>query len=212
METYPKKIFIISIICCVIGVPIFFSGCGTNIPNTCFSYIVTKGQVYNYLINSEICKRCTNKNSDNKCTNYNYYTCYNGIIKISYEFDSHNKTCNNQIYTHKENYLQVEQDLKWYYPIGYKSKLFVNKINHNSCSFNKIGLQALTYIGLTFCSVSLMLLIISIILGVVYKIIDIKKISLIIPINYNNSDIQIVNTQNYTEYSEQVSEELKNPV
>jgi hypothetical protein len=35
----------------LIGFPTFFSGCGTNIPNTCFAFTETTGTVYEYKMN-----------------------------------------------------------------------------------------------------------------------------------------------------------------
>lgn len=140
------SIFLAFVFACI-GLPLFFTGCGTNIPNTCFAYIQTTGTIYNHYVQSDLCKKCTKKDKNNKCTNYNYYSCYDGYVKISYVDNGHNNTCTYKPYEDYDNYLYVENQLDRHYPIGKDSELFINKLDHSSCSLNSLGLKAQTYSG-----------------------------------------------------------------
>ncbi len=142
-------------ICLVIGLPTFFSGCGTNIPNTCFSFIETTGTVYGHKITSGMCKACVKKDENKKCTKYNYYTCYDGYVKIDYYYHNSNKTCLYEPYQDEKYFSDVKDKLDYYYPVNYKNTLYVNKIDNNSCTFNQDGLKALTYVGIVFLTFSL---------------------------------------------------------
>lgn len=139
----------------IIGLPTFFSGCGTNIPNTCFAFTETTGTVYGHKITSSQCRECVQKDSDKKCTKYNYYTCYDGYVKISYLSKNHNKTCLYEPYTNQKYFTDVKTKLEYYYPKEYTNTLYVNKVDTDSCTFNSGGLKALTYVGIVFLSFGL---------------------------------------------------------
>ncbi len=194
-KNFIKKIWTVCAIFSCIGLPLFFSGCGTDIPNTCFSYIEEHGQVYNYLIEQDLCKKCTQHDTKNKCTNYNYYNCYDGYLKISYERNHQNNTCYYKVYENSDDKFILDNKLNYYYPIGYESKLFINKVQHSSCSFNAFGLQALTYTGLTFTIVSTGLFICGLFLFIMEKLFINEKIYVednrIIMSNYIQSEFEL---------------------
>ncbi len=139
----------------IIGFPTFFSGCGTNIPNTCFAFTETTGTVYGHKITSGQCKECVKKDSDRKCVKYNYYTCYDGYVKISFQSKHQNQTCLYEPYTDQKYFSDVKAKLEYYYPENYSNTLYVNKINDDICTFNSDRLKALTYVGIVFLSFGL---------------------------------------------------------
>jgi hypothetical protein len=139
----------------IIGFPTFFSGCGTNIPNTCFAFTETTGTVYGHKITTDQCKECVQKDSDKKCTKYKNYDCYDGYVKIFFQSDNKNQTCLYEPYSDQKSFSDVKEKLEYYYPENYSNTLYVNKINDETCTFNSDGLKALTYVGIVFLSFGL---------------------------------------------------------
>ena len=142
----------------LIGFPTFFSGCGTNIPNTCFAFTETTGTVYGYKITTDQCKECVEKDSDKKCTKYNHYTCYDGYVRISFQSfqsDNKNQTCLYESYSDQKSFSDVKAKLEYYYPEDNSNTLYVNKIDDSKCTFNSNRLKALTYVGIVFLSFGL---------------------------------------------------------
>jgi hypothetical protein len=152
----------------VIGLPTFFSGCGTKIPNTCFAYYDIKGTVYGSKITNHMCSECIKK-ENKKCVQYNYYTCYNGYVKISYNLKGKNETCVYDAYKDEKSFTDTQNKLSYYYPKGLTDTLFVKKIEHEDCSMNDVGLQGLTYVGITFLSLAGLVAIIGVILDLKEK-------------------------------------------
>jgi hypothetical protein len=152
--------FVALFVCLIIGLPTFFTGCGTNIPNTCFTYYQTFGTVYGSKITSSTCSECVKRDNNKKCTQTNYYTCYDGYVKIFYNWHGANKTCLYDAYYEEKSFTDVQNKLAYYYPKGTKDKLFVSKTDFEDCSMDDDGLQGLTYVGIIFLSLSGVFLII----------------------------------------------------
>lgn len=140
-------------ICLIIGLPTFLTGCGTNIPNTCFAYYETNGWIHNFKITNHMCSECVKK-ENKKCVQYNYYTCYNGYVKVNYNLKENNQTCTYDAYTDEKSFTDVQNKLAYYYPIGSKKTLFITKVNMEDCTLNVHGLQGLTYVGIVFMSLA----------------------------------------------------------
>lgn len=153
--------FIALFVCLVIGLPTFFTGCGTNIPGTCFTYYQTFGTIYGSKITSSTCSECVKKDSKKKCVQTNYYTCYTGYVKIYYNWHGANKTCMYDAYDDEKSFTDVQNKLTYYYPEGSKDKLFVSKTDFEDCSMNDDGLQGLTYVGIIFLSMGGVFLLLS---------------------------------------------------
>lgn len=151
MQVFEYYIWFACFVCLIIGLPTFFSGCGTKIPNTCFAYYETKGTVFGYKITDHICSECTQKDNNKKCTNRIYYQCYNGYAKIHF---ANNRSCLFEAYDDEKYFTDVQNKLSSYYPVGTTDRLFVNKLDYKECSMNDKGLQGLTYVGITFLSLS----------------------------------------------------------
>ncbi len=183
----------------IIGFPTFFSGCGTNIPNTCFAFTETTGTVYGHKITSGQCKECVKKDSDRKCVKYNYYTCYDGYVKISFQSKHQNQTCLYEPYTDQKYFSDVKAKLEYYYPENYSNTLYVNKINDDTCTFNSDGLKALTYVGIVFLSLGL----IGIIGMVGYFLFD----NIAKPIYHSVNANTHTNTHTSTEYNQEENKE-----
>jgi len=156
-KMFESYIFAAFLVCLIIGLPTFFSGCGTSIPNTCFAYYETTGTIFNYKITDHICSECTQKDKNKKCTNRVYFQCFDGYVKIHF---ANNKTCLYEAYSDQKSFSDVQNLLSYNYPVGESDKLFVNKLDYSECSLNDNGLKALTYVGLTFLSFAGFLLIV----------------------------------------------------
>ncbi len=189
-----------------VGLPLFFFGCVTYIPNACLSYMEIDGKVDNYFIKNITCRSGSPKFK-------NEYPCYTAFLELSYQRYSKNHSCNCLIYNRKTNLVDLQQDLNNNFPIGYKSVFYLNKIDKKECYYDKIGSEIRTYLGLIFCSFSLISILI--IIFTRCKIIEKFKI------HPNNQDddlilnpfnIQFIGPQNYTEFSQYDDEELKNPI
>jgi len=179
----------------LIGFPTFFSGCGTTIPNTCFAFTETTGTVCGHKIVSNKCKECVQKDSEKKCTKYNYYDCYDGYVQISYLSDNKNQTCLYEPYSDQKSFSDVKAKLEYYYPVDYSNTLYVNKIDDSKCTFNSNGLKGLTYVGIVFLCFGL-----GGIIGLIgYLLFDnIAKplYSTIVPANSNTGTNQEINSNN----------------
>lgn len=146
---FESYFFAAFVICLIIGLPTFFTGCGTNIPNTCFAYDQTVGTVYNYKITSQVCSECVKRDNKKKCTQTSYYTCYDGYVKIHF---ANNQTCLYEAYNDQKSFTDTQNKLSYYYPKGMTDHLFLYKADHSQCTLNDDGLQGLTYTGITFLS------------------------------------------------------------
>lgn len=152
----------------IIGLSTFLSGCGTKIPNTCFTYYETEGTIYGSQITNHMCSECAKKDSKKKCVQYNYYTCYDGYVKIRYS--SANKTCLYDAYNDEKYFTDLQNKLAYYYPVGQTDTLFVSKTDNSECSLDDDGLQGLTYTGITFLSLCGFALVACFVFYIIHKI------------------------------------------
>lgn len=190
----------------VIGLPLFFFGCVTYIPNACLSYTEIDGKVNNYFIKNITCRSGSTKFK-------NEYPCYDAFLELSYQRNSKNHSCNCLIYNREKNFDDLHQDLNNNFPIGYKSVFYLNKIDKKECYYDKNGIEILTYLGLLFCLFSFISTLI-----IIFTRCKITEKIKIHPYDQDDNlvlnpfNIQFIGPQNYTEFSQYDDEELKNPI
>jgi hypothetical protein len=123
---------VLIVIFLIIGFPMFFSGCVDGLQKNCGAFDRKIGIIINQTITNSTCKYCTSytrkcdynsaKCNERICESYNYYTCYDSYIVVSYD-NNENKTCIINIYKDNTNY----QDK--IYIIGSTYNLYISKIN-----------------------------------------------------------------------------------
>lgn len=115
------------IICIIIGLPTFLSGCDPN-GSKCISKNSFKGKIYDSTIIPQSCSKCTTHDSNNHCTHTIYYTCYDSFVYA--RKDDSQDTCFMQ--TGNDVTYSTAYNANLNYPDGKSVKWFKNK-GSNEC-------------------------------------------------------------------------------
>ena len=80
-----KGFITFGLICLIIALSTYFTGCNPNVENGCISYNpFDPGYIYDHKIEKDRCKKCVSRNNG-KCKSYHYYDCYTSTSSPSFE-------------------------------------------------------------------------------------------------------------------------------
>uniref|UniRef100_A0A6C0AE30 Uncharacterized protein n=1 Tax=viral metagenome TaxID=1070528 RepID=A0A6C0AE30_9ZZZZ len=149
--------FICFMICIIIGLPTYFTGCEKTIQPNCSLYWIKTTKVESYGVDTNQCKRCihskttctTDKDGkehcETKCDIYQYYNCYD-----SYDIESYDDKYTCKFYASYNNldYNTALNNAINNFPLGHHYDRYVNKQTRTCYNANNIIALAIT--GFTF--------------------------------------------------------------
>lgn len=169
-------LFVCMMICLIIGLPTYFTGCEKTIQPTCSNYWIKTTTVKSHGAKAHSCTRCihssktctTNSNGDKHCTTkcdvYEYYQCYDGYDIESYQKGNKNYTCKFTASRNDRSYDTAISNAQNEYPLGNHYDRYVNK--QTDVCYTSSTIVGLAITGFTFLLLSAILLLAMIIIAI----------------------------------------------